>query len=168
MTGEQIYQQAIANGCSPRLAEMLAERRAPRANTDREFFVDQRKLADQFGNDNVLHYYVNTARKHGGDPGQNDVYISQLARFPGDPEAFVPPSGGRTHIKRVLEQRGWGCSGAVNVQRQEVEPEDYTPGLAPDIVESYVDDEIRLNPDNATKPRQQLREQVIEKFSPQA
>lgn len=165
MTAQQIYDEAISNGCSPLLAEMLAHRKAPGANTDREFFRGQRQLCDQF-TPIELENLVATARSHGYNPSPNDVYLGQLARFPGDPEGFVSPSGGRHQIQKTLEQRGWGCTGAVRTTLRDTEPLDTTPGLAPDIVENLVDQQVKENPDLAHKPRQALREEVIDKHGP--
>ena len=162
MTAQEIYDAAIANGTSPRLAEMFACRKAPGANTDREFFVGQKQLCDQF-TPIMLDKYVKQARKAGYNPSPNDVYLGQLARFPGDPEAFVSPSGGRSQIKKVLEQRGWGCTGAVNVQRRDEAPDEKATGLASDLVEDFVKQEIAADPGKAFVDKRELREQIIDR-----
>ena len=117
MTADQIYAEAKANGCNDRLADMLASRQAPGAMTDREFFEGRGTLADQFaGAEGQLAKVVAAARAQGYEPKPNDVYVPTLANSIGDPLAFVPPTGGRNHVRRVCEQRQTSCEGAVTVQ----------------------------------------------------
>jgi hypothetical protein len=166
---ETIYEEALSNGCTPRLAELLACRKAPGAQTDREFFRNKPKLDEQFKSAQTLNHYVAQARKKGYNPNPNDVYMSQLARFPGDPEAFVPASGGRNHVKRVLEQRGWGSEGIVNVKPAQFVPD--PPPAAPlskGILKKMVAMKLKENPDLKTKPRAELEAQIIEKHGPQS
>lgn len=86
------YAACLVEGSSPRLADMLASRQAPALMTDAVFMQGHPE-----------------ARK----------YMPSLARFPGDPEAFV---SGRGDIDRVLRERGWGAEGAVNRKPRESVP----------------------------------------------
>lgn len=163
-TYEQIYQAAIANGESAMMADLLASRRAPASRTDREFFAGRPKLDEQFKDERTLNEYVKRARKKGYNPNPNDVYLSQLARFPGDPEAFV--SGGRNQIKRVLEKRGWGCEGIVDVKPAQYTPEPKAAPLHPKIIEETACQMVRANPDLAKKSKAELSEMVIDAHGP--
>lgn len=117
---QALYEQSRAAGSSHKLAEMLAFQSPPGSLTDREFFSGQGTLADQFkGDEAMLKRLVSTAASNGRRPQASDVYCSGLARFPGDPEAFVPSSGGRNYIRRLSEQRGHACHGAVEVKKRE-------------------------------------------------
>ena len=125
-TIKSCYSKLIKRGVSQRLAEMLALRKAPRCMTDDVFYGGQ-TLAQQFGNNaSGLEQVTKAAKKHGYVPNSNDRYESGLCRPEvgmGDPQAFVPASGGRGYVKRLLENRGWeGLSdGAVTVKYREPE-----------------------------------------------
>jgi len=132
--------------------------------TDRELFRNRGTLADQFeGVEDQLHYVVSQARRHGYNPGINDVYMPALADFPGDPAAFVSPTDGRGHIKKVVASRGEDCEGIVNYKAPRGTRGEEPPKLAPDLVEDAVDAMIEENPSLALKDRDDLRQQVIEK-----
>ena len=74
--------------------------------TDREYFRGQGTLLDQFtGEEHILEAHIKQAKKDGYTPGINDVYNPMIANKPGDGKAFVPPTGGRGHIKRVCQER---------------------------------------------------------------
>ena len=103
-----------------RLRDMLKSRSAPRCLTDVEFFGDVGTLSKQYeGEEGYLNQIVSNAKSHGYSPNPHDFYMGNLARFPGDPEAFIPPTGGRGHLKKVLQKRGLPCSGAVEVAGRE-------------------------------------------------
>jgi hypothetical protein len=103
-----------------RLADMLNSRKAPDANTEREFFMGRHSLEDSFlkrsGNQEQFDEVVKRARKAGYEPKHSDIYEPNLAKFIGDPKAFIPAAGGKTHIKDVCKQRNWSCRGAVETQ----------------------------------------------------
>ena len=157
------YEKMIRNGVSPKLAEMFALQKAPQSLTDRELFQGYGPLESQFAGDPIgLAQVVRTAKRHGYKPNANDVYIAPLARFPGDPQAFVPPTGGRGYIKKLCEQRGWACDGVVKVKAKPLDKEPESIPLAKDIVDEEVNARIQRNPDLKKKPRKELEAQVIE------
>jgi len=111
---QAFYEHLRGNGESHRMSEMLAFQQAPRAMTDAVFFEGFGTLDKQFaGDEKVRDQVIKRAMASGYKPNNNDVYLSALARYPGDPEAFVPATGGRGHVKKVCEKRGWECDGAV-------------------------------------------------------
>lgn len=147
---------------SEKLTEMLAARSAPKAQTDREFFAGQGTLADQFsGNDDQLNKVIGNAKKHGYKPQYTDTYVPALAKFAGDPAAFVSASGGRGHVQRVCERRGWTCNGSVNVKGRPSDPGPDTV-LGENLVQEAVDNLSIKNPDLARKAtKRELREEAI-------
>ena len=150
---EQHYEKCLRNGCSPRLAEMLASRRAPGCVTDDTFFVG-RKGGQQFADDPQAGDYLAAGlRKLGGSPAVK-VYVHGLARFPGDPEAWVSSRG---EIADRCRERGWNCKGQVNVKGdQYAEPKPDIP-LDPDLVTEEVAIRIAENPEIAPTPKDKER-----------
>lgn len=159
---EEFYGDAIA--ARERLEAMFASRQAPQSKTDREFlrghcngnqFEEHQGLGD---------YYERVARAHGVDP-KGKVYLGSLAEYPGDPRAWVD---GRGDVQRVVEERGWQCSGAVNVKAREPLDGPKEVGVAPDIVAAKVQDHLA-----ALDPRErkavdtvELSEKVAEELKP--
>jgi hypothetical protein len=137
--------------------------------TDREFFQGHGTLDQQFGGDTAsLMEVVSSARAHGYNPGAHDVYMDNLAQFPGDPDAFVPATGGRGHVQKVCEKRGWSCKGSVNVKSAAPKRDAIKSpktDLAEDIVQAEVNKRIKRDPANAKRSRAELREEVIGKHA---
>lgn len=166
LSPQEIYDKVIAEGSSPRLAEMLALRAPPRALTDRELFAGVGSLAKQFdGAEDQLNKLVKLAKKRGFKPGVNDFYNPMLAAFPGDPEAFIPPTGGRNHMRRLAEKRQMSLDGAVTVKKPEYrEP---TPDIP--LQESYIREKmaamVAADPQAAKADKRELRSEVIRKHA---
>jgi hypothetical protein len=118
-----------AAGTPGRLEEMLAARSPPMSNTDREFLEGRGGCHDQFQGSPQGEFYRRAAAAAGVDTAGR-VYLSSLAAYPGDPVAWV---SGRGDVRRVCEERGWGCRGAVDVPVRAEEPAPAVP-LAPDIL----------------------------------
>jgi hypothetical protein len=158
--------RSIGNGHN--MAEMIAMQRGPGLNTDTVFFSGSKPLYNQFESMKHLGRYLNIAKQHGFTPNKNATYISSLARFPGDPEAFVDQSQGRSYIKKLIEQRG----GRLNMQSMDVvwnEPESdpldskNCKPLAEDIVQQRARQMIRKEPGLAKMDRRELRQNIIDK-----
>jgi hypothetical protein len=135
MTDEQRarYQQMVRNGVKPILAEMLALQSPPGVKTDATYFRNARDVAHLVAEEPEYALPVlQKAKSLGYKPRASDVYEPGLAKFPGDPAAFVPQTGGRAHIKKVLERRGWGASGTVTTKARQPErdPLEGTPAQA--------------------------------------
>lgn len=141
-----------------RAREICESRKSPGVKTDTSFLANRGSLVDQLGGDEPWARHVaREAKKHGHTVGANDVYISQLAEFPGDPKAFLHAGEGRGHIERVCRERGLGCHGAVNVEGQKRPIK--TVRLAEDLVVEKVKHYRELGD---TSPLPELREKVIE------
>lgn len=152
-----------------RFAEMLALRSPPGLNgTDSAFFEGMGTLEQQFGKDKEsLRETIAAAKRHGYTPNPRDVYLPTLAAFEGDPLAFVPPTGGRGHIKKVSEMRGWESRGAVTVKGRQPEKDPLEgPRLAEDLVQPEIK-AIRAKDPKARKVADsELRQEVINKHAP--
>ena len=155
-----LYVRMRNEGQTHSMAAMCATQKAPKAMSDRELFSGIGRLDQQY-EPRYIEEIVYNARVNGYNPNPNDMYMQNLARFPGDPEAFVPPTGGRGHIKKVCEDRGLPCEGAVNVKGRDPKPPEPTR-LAADLAEGIVKKRIQRNPDLAKVLRKDLTQQVIE------
>ena len=112
MTPEQKrhYEKCLAEGTSPVLAEMFALALPPGCNTDAVFLNDNRH-EEQF-KDGRVRAFRDRAEKQGVSTN-GKVYTGSLARFPGDPMAWVD---GRGDVAKICRQRGWNCEGTVAVK----------------------------------------------------
>jgi hypothetical protein len=107
-----LYWESRSKGTSARLAEMLALQAPPRPNTDATFLHGHCNgsqfaagpLAGELGD------RLKATAEAGGQNVKGKVYLGGLARFPGDPQAWVD---GKGDVKRVCEERGWKCTGSV-------------------------------------------------------
>ncbi len=103
------YERMRKEGQSHNMAEILATRQCPTLNTD-------------------------TRRLIGWSEPR---FSEQLARFPGDPEAWVNHPD---DYRRVLKQRGWGCRGSLNIKATDIEvPDDKPYRAADDLVDREVE-----------------------------
>jgi hypothetical protein len=163
---QKFYESMRRKGESHSISEMCAMRSAPRGMTDSVFFAGVGTLADQFlGDEAMLEKLVANATAKGHKPSANSYYCAPLANEPGDPLAFIPPSGGRGHVQAVCEQRGWACDGSVKVKGRKDEPK--KTRLATDIVNQLVDMRIAADPDQARVDRRDLQAEVISKHGAQ-
>lgn len=161
---QAFYEHLRGKGESHKMSEMLAFQQAPRAMTDAVFFEGFGTIDKQFaGDEKVRDQIIKRSMAAGYKPGNNDVYLSALARYPGDPEAFVPATGGRGHIKAVCEKRGWESDGAVQTKRREPESDPTSTRLAKDLVNQKVAEAVKKNPDLKRKDQGELRHDIINK-----
>jgi len=106
------YEESRELGESHAIAEMCAFRKGPSLETDTTF---SRGFGhDPFGGHvNPLakkRYLAEAKRARINTSGKR--YMSGLAAYPGDPKAWV---SSKSDVRKVCEERGWGCEGAVNV-----------------------------------------------------
>jgi hypothetical protein len=134
------YDRCIANGCSPRLAELLASRTFPGVRgTDREFL---RGLHAAEEDDTVRDYRREAEALGVSTSGKK--YLSTLAIRPGDPRAWV---SGLDDVRAVLAERGWGCRGAIEVEpRLRDTPPEEAPAIAPGLIAEGVRDRLEEDP----------------------
>lgn len=143
--------------CNPRtIPDMLASGRAPYIATDATFMIGQ---WDKGITGTVNQKYRQMAKRAGVSP-DGRVYKSSLARFPGDPQAWVD---GRADVKRICESNGWECEGRVNVKARQPEREHKAVDVADDLLEAEVNDIIATAPEPVKESRRELKEKVREK-----
>lgn len=139
-----LYLAMRMDGTADKLAEMLALQQVPRVKTD-STFLEGHCNGNQFEHTPLLgDYYQQVAAEHGVSV-TGKVYKSGLARFPGDPEAWVSGTG---DVKALLEKRGWSCEGSVTVKPSDIGTAPIADiDVADDIVESRLLDKFDQNPD---------------------
>jgi hypothetical protein len=154
------YEEMRTRGLSHNLAEMFALRMAPTLVTDSTFLAGHCNGNQFEKTPGVGDRYRKEAEAAGVDV-TGKVYLSQLAEYPGDPRAWV---SGRGDVRRVCEERGWGCAGDVSVKK----PTDMAPEpsvrLADDIVESLAADMVESSGGEVGVA--EAKQKVIEKHAP--
>jgi len=146
-----------------RFKDIIVSGRFPPIRTDSTFLANHGTLSKQFENDDrQLDKVVEEAKKRGYNPSPNDTYIPTLARYTGDPLAFVPAGNPRGHIKKVCEQTDRACEGAVEVGRTS-KPMPETVRLGEDLIQEEAAMRIMENPEEALKPKGQLRNEILDK-----
>lgn len=110
------YADCIRDGCSPSLADMLSSATPPGCVTDSTFLAGH-CCGNQFEKTPEVGDRLREIAESQGQMTKGKVYLGSLARYPGDPKAWVD---GRGDVKRVCEERGWGCEGDVKVAPKEV------------------------------------------------
>lgn len=135
-----------------RFALMIVCQKPPGGMTDSIFFEGAKRLGDQYS-ERYAERITSVAQANGYNPSPNDQYFPGLARFQGDPEAFISQTAGRGAIKSICEKRGWACEGAVKVAHREPEacPYETAPKLAPDLVAANAAKFAADNPGEAAK-----------------
>jgi hypothetical protein len=144
-----------------RLRDLLDSGQPPAANSDREFW---RGRWNQFADTPAQgDHYARIARARGQDT-TGKAYLPSLARFPGDPLAWV---SGKGDAEAVIDNNGWGSEGSINRPvRKVAEPLDVP--LAADIVAGLVAKELDRVPE-ADRPGvnvADVREKVTDKHTP--
>ena len=162
---QEFYLEMRENGQDEVLATMFALRRPPTTRTNQNYQKQFGTLDEQFSKcPRLLARNVQVAKSLGYTPGIHDHYNSALAKFPGDPKAFVPHDDPKGHIKKV-------CDGDVKVKGREalVDPMEKRVKMAPDIVRQRVK-ELEINqPDEARKMTiQDKKAAVIDKYAPKS
>lgn len=146
-----------------RLREMLKEGRAPHGVSDCTFMRDSAN-GKQFANSSGQGDHYRGVAESMGASTTGKKYLSGLARFPGDPEAWVDSRG---DVQKVLEKRGWGSKGTINVKPRigDTEPE-AGPAMAPDLVEKYATEIAMRDPHPELVDMKDLKEQVVDRMAP--
>jgi len=170
VTRGAIYLKMREQGESAKMAAMLALQRSTGISTDDTFFSGSKPLYDQFGSQKHLDRYLGYAKKQGFTPPVNSTYFANLARFPGDKEAWVTRAMGRSYIRKLIEQRGGKMDASMNAvwnepENDPLDAKNCTP-LGDDIVKRYGDRMVKKDPSLGQLSRRELREKVIEKHGP--
>lgn len=104
------FLKMVANGESPRLAEMLAVRKGPALDTDTAHFVGIPPMEKTLGY-NQAKKVREQARKAGISISDSSFYNGTIAdeRGGGDPNAWLLAGDGKDKFKRVIRERGGAC-----------------------------------------------------------
>ena len=136
------YEACRDAGTSHRAAEMFATRQCPSLQTDTRWIA-------------------------GTDNGRNgSVYKHQLARFPGDPKAWVTS---RADCRRVAAERGMTLEGSVTYTPPELDipnPLDEPYRVSDKIVDHEYEVLCDTEPDAAHMPAEDLKDDIRKKLSP--
>jgi len=159
---QAFYEQMRREGTSHTLAEMFALQQPPETAGTDTAFNQGRCNGNQFEKTPWMGDYYKREAVRAGVDTTGKTYLSGLARYPGDPQAWVSDTG---DVRRVCEGRGWGCRGAVNVRAQEPTSDHADTPVADDIAEDHVAAITRGQEVTATV-RQDIKEEVIHQLKP--
>lgn len=129
----------------------------------------QRSFDEFDGDDGTRRRYESHARANGVDP-KGKKFVSQLARYPMDPNGWVDIMDYRPEIKRKVEAAGdLECSGSVNVKardRQEP-PANFSDYQVSDqiVTDEIAKIEIKHKTPIRGKERRNLYSQLKQRFS---
>lgn len=159
---EEVSREAYDAAFPSKLAEMFAAQRPPMSNTDREFLEGAHHNEEfNHGQGKWIGEQYRLAARQAGVNVHGKRYLSSLAKYPGDPEAWV---SGRGDVRRVVEKRGWSSTGSVNVKgREHKEKLSKKYEVADDIVDAHTRAR-RLDPEVAAKPLAEVREDTKRKL----
>lgn len=113
-TDEQIaaFTRMVNAGESPRMAEILALRKPPKADTDDVHFqgLGMAHLAKVAGHDYAKNTY-GQAKAAGLSITDSHIYNGSIAdkRKGGDPNAWIGPGDGREKFRKIIKSRGGAC-----------------------------------------------------------
>jgi hypothetical protein len=165
---QEFYVKCRLGGECHNMASIFALRRPPgTSNTDRAFFQNKhngeelKSLPVGMAKRAAERY----KRETGRDIPQGAVYISQLAKKPGDPAAYFDTVG---DIKRACERSGAGCD-ALGIKPVEVAPPPKKVDYAPRLLNRRLRGEL-MKPENKEKRTNQraireMAEKIKDKHS---
>lgn len=162
----ELYCQSRTHGNDDKFAAICALRRTARGMTDDVALSGLDSMSAIHDRDpDMAKRLAREAAKRGYKVKPTDCYIPTMADALGDPAAFVNHGQGRSHVKKVLEQRGLESHGMVETKAREPEADPYTPvhKLSPKIVEQRRKQQIKANPELARVNQNELRANIIAK-----
>lgn len=160
MTTQEIYDEALRNGCSPRLAEMLAHQQPPGTmGTDTAWIAGMHEDPHPGAPEKVKKWYLDRA-KAAGVSTAGKTFISQLGAAE-NPEAWV---SGLSDVKAVARKNNYGLT--VNDSRVVEQTPLVAPKpvpLAEKTIKRFMAAELKENP---KADQRLLREKIIDKHAP--
>lgn len=106
---QEFYVLSRRNGTAHRMAEMFAFQRSPALKTATRWIGGhERTITDDMPE--IVRHRMEASAKAAGVTCDGAVYKSSLARFPGDPEAWVSSV---EDCKRVADKRGMKLEGGI-------------------------------------------------------
>jgi hypothetical protein len=160
---QAFFEQMLRDGVAESLARMFALRQPPgTGGTDRAFMYGKQAGQELDGELEPIRKRRMARYKQltGRNVPDNARYFRQLARFPGDPRAFVSD---RSEFKNRLIEDGHGCED-FGVKIAEAPPPDDKPRIAEPIMQQFLASE-KKKPENIGKKEAELREKIIDKHA---
>lgn len=154
-----------ADGDARRMQEILESHAAPGVSTDSTFFAGVGSLNQQILDPRSRERLHKNAKKMGIPLTGNEFYQPGLAKFPCDPRACISQAGGKAQIRKMVEEKGTGCEGAITVKARQRPPEPKCQ-LHPRIVARHMQRMLK-EPGNALRDRREMVAEIIEKHGPQ-
>ena len=158
------YREMIKNGTAPKLAEMLALQQAPSLQTDTRWMTGEYN-GRQFVDTPQMGENYHSMAKQAGVITDGAVYKHGLARFPGDPNAWVRS---RADVLKICKERNLDCEGSVNhksVDDGSPDPFDLPYEVSQDIVDDHILSAIEDNHDIQVDDIPAMREDLTKKLS---
>ncbi len=116
---------------------------APHVESDATVYTSDRTDIGQFRSEAMREFHAENAKKRGINT-TGKKYDTTIARFPGDPEAWI---GSDTDVRQVMEKRGWGCKGKVKVAARHDGPHEMPkPGISEKHVREMVHERMTVDP----------------------
>lgn len=142
-------------GDAERMAEILRTRRCPAsAGTDTAFMEGYLTGHDDGLVGESAQPIREQYRKATGGYPAGKRYMSQLARYPGDPRAWVDS---KADVKRICEEDNlnWVYSGKLihEARPPETDPDDKPYEVAPDLINKRLAKAVELEPDLKHNPK---------------
>lgn len=109
----QLYFDSIADGDSPKMAEMLACKQAPGCVTETSISADFGSLEKQLGGEKYAREYARVAKQGGVTINDSHIYNPMLADFPGDPKGFISRENYRSEVKKKIVAKGVSAYGTI-------------------------------------------------------
>lgn len=152
-----------------RLREVLSSHRAPGAFTTDNYTRGRGTLEQQFPGEigqRQLKHLIKQAQRKGYTPKHTDIYEPSLAKFAGDPAAFVSSgSDALSHVRTVCEERNMSCRGAFNRNRIIPEQKPQKPFLSKSLLKKYTREMIAQDPALARKSKREITDAVVDKYA---
>lgn len=158
------YREMRKAGSSHKLAEMLALQSAPGASGVDNTFMSGTENGKQFAKSPWLGAaYKKISERLAPGSTSGAKYISQIARFGGDPKAWVRS---RADVKKRVHELGdRDIDGMVTVRGAVRDPKPPVP-IAEDIVQSMVRAKVARDPSlNTPKKLKHVRREILEKHT---
>lgn len=156
------YERCLKNGCTPKMAEMLASRVAPKTRGLNRSFMEKFRAGHVDGLEGITDrdYFYRKA-KEAGVSTTGKYYQHDLADYWGDPNGWISDLD---EIADKCKAQNRECEGAITIKAPEAPPQKAVR-LAPHLVEEELMDRIDANPDLAAHPEKwnEEREAIIEK-----
>lgn len=160
------YEKMRRDGQSHSMAEMLAFQKPPGSiNTDRTFMEAEMNNQQLDSMGKVRRENLLKKAKAAGVSISGKVYKTSLARYPGDPRAWVSDL---SDVKRVVEERNIDCEGHVSHKAYETAPRE-SQGLSDSAMRRLLNDAIEADPIAGTTAAgvERLQHEIVDRHVPE-